>query len=348
MVAMGKHMLASNDAGRIRRFLLPVIILLFLGLGFSATRTGRTWDGQSPQAADCQSGIGGRLFSNGGELEVEMLAADAGFTTELYLMSPGPQRLIATNRDAGTIARLGSFQEGVELVFGVIVRETQRTYFMGSGSANPDGLPHAEVTCFGGGRSNVGFEDQFAGGDKDYNDLVCTVRQPKNGCTYSVNPKTQSFGAAGGAGTLAVAVPSGCSWNTKSNVNWISITSGGSGGENGTVRYSVAANPEFTARTGSITVQGEAVTIFQDAAGGQPVITSIWRKGSKKVFLFGVNFDGGSVILLNGEEQFTIYDSEDPSTVLLGKKVGKKAVAGDTLQVRNSFGVLSPEFIYVP
>jgi hypothetical protein len=348
MGASGIHMYASNGARRIRAFLLAGIALLVLGLGLSDARSGYTWDGPSAQATDCQSGIGGRLFSNGGEAEVELLAADAGFTIELYLMSPGPRRFIATNRDAGTIVKLGSLPDGVEFVFGILVRETQQTYLMGAGSGNPDGLPHDEVTCFGGGRSNVGFEDQLGGGDRDYNDLMCTVRQPKNSCTYSVNPRSQSFDAGGGGGTLSVGVQSGCSWTTKSNVSWIVITSGGSGSDNGTVRYSVAANPETSPRAGTLTVQGETFTVSQDAAGAQPVITSALRKSEKKIFIYGINFDGGSVILLNGEDQKTIYDGENPRTVLIGKKLGRWAQPGDKLRVRSSAGVLSPEYIYAP
>lgn len=342
------HMIAFNRTRFNRRLPLLGIALLLLTLGIAAPRTGHTWVGPSPQAAECQSGIGGRLVSNGGELEVELLAADAGFTIELYLMSPGPQRLIATNRDAGTIVRVGTVPAGVELVLGVIVRETQRTYMMGSGAVNPDGLPHAEVTCFGGGRSNVGFEDQMGGGDRDFNDLLCTVRQPENTCTYSITPKTQSFDAGGGSGTITVAVKSGCSWTTKSNVSWIAVTSGGSGSDNGTVRYSVAANPEPDSRTGTLTAQGETFTVSQDAAGSKPLITSTLRKSEKKIFIYGINFDRGSVILLNGEDQKTIYDSDNPRTVLIGKKLGRWLQPGDKLVIRSASGGLSPEYVYAP
>lgn len=342
------HMIASNRTKLIRRLPLVGIALLSLGLGILAPRTGHAWEGPSPQTAECQSGIGGRLFSNGGELEVELLAADAGFTIDLYLMSPAPPRLIATNRDAGTIVKVGSIPAGTELIFGVFVRETQRTYMMGSGSVNPDGLPHADVTCFGGGRSNVGFEDQMGSGDRDYNDLLCTVRQPENTCTYAVNPKSQSFDAGGGGGTLGVAVKSGCSWTTKSNVSWIAITSGGSGSDNGTVRYSVAVNPEPGSRTGTLTVQGETFTVSQDAAGSKPLITSTLRKSVRKVLIYGINFDGGSVILLNGEDQKTLYDSDNPRTILIGKKLGRWVQPGDKLRIRSSLGLLSPEYTYVP
>jgi len=347
MAAIGSKMISKTFQRRLRGFSIFAVTFLILSLGLSSPLKGNA-DDQSQQSGECQGGIGGRLFSNGGELEVEMLAADAGFTIELYLMSPGPQRLIATNRDAGTVVKLGTVTAGVELIFGVFVRETQRTYVMGSGFQNPDGLPHAEVTCFGGGRSNIGFEDQLGGGDRDYNDLLCTVRQPENSCTYAVTPKSQSFDPGGGSGTATVAVKSGCSWTTKSNVTWIVITSGGSGSDNGTVRYSVAANPEPSPRTGTVTVQGETITISEDAAGSLPLITSTFRKSDKKVFVYGLNFDSSSVILLNGEEQKTLYDSDNPRTILIGKKLGRWIHPGDKLRVRNAVGSLSPEFVYVP
>ncbi len=347
MSTNGTQLIATISTVLNRRPLLVLTTLLFFGLGIVAP-PGHAWGGPAAQGTACQSGIGQRLVSNGGELEVELLAADAGFTIELYLMSPGPSQLIGTNRDAGRIVRIGVVPAGVELVFGIYVRETQKTYTMGPGATNPDGLPHAEVTCFGGGRSNVGFEDQLGGGDRDYNDLMCTVRQPENTCAYTVSPKSQSYDAGGGSGTLNVTVKSGCSWTTKSNVGWIAITSGGSGSDNGIVRYSVAANTETASRTATITVQGETFTVSQDAAGAQPIITSTYRKNARKIFLYGINFDAGSIILLNGEDQKTIYDSENLGTIIIGKKLGRWVLPGDKLQIRNSHGVLSPEYVYVP
>jgi uncharacterized delta-60 repeat protein len=66
----------------------------------------------------------------------------------------------------------------------------------------------------------------------------------------------------------------------------------------------------------------------------------------KKLFVSGEEFDNGAVILINGEAQNTINDGENPDTILISKKGGKKIGAGETvtLQVRNSDGTLSPEF----
>jgi N-acetylneuraminic acid mutarotase len=65
-----------------------------------------------------------------------------------------------------------------------------------------------------------------------------------------------------------------------------------------------------------------------------------------KLFIAGENFHDGAVILLNGEEQKSKNDHQNPGTNLIGKKAGKKIKAGDLLQVRNPDGTLSEEFIF--
>jgi hypothetical protein len=66
----------------------------------------------------------------------------------------------------------------------------------------------------------------------------------------------------------------------------------------------------------------------------------------KSLIIVGENFDGGAVILINGEEQKTRNDDQQPLTTLIGKKAGKKIKAGDLLQVRNPGGSLSEEFTF--
>ena len=66
----------------------------------------------------------------------------------------------------------------------------------------------------------------------------------------------------------------------------------------------------------------------------------------KKLFVFGEGFSFGSIILLNGEDQRTINDGQNPKNALIAKKAGKKIKPGDKMQVRNRNGTLSPEFIF--
>jgi hypothetical protein len=60
-----------------------------------------------------------------------------------------------------------------------------------------------------------------------------------------------------------------------------------------------------------------------------PVIAGAWVIG-KKLFVAGFNFDDGAKIVLNGEKQKTTNDSTTPTTVLIGKKAGKKIERGQS------------------
>lgn len=128
--------------------------------------------------------LGGQLYSLGGTVEVELLVSDAAWESDLWLYEPLPAQYLSTNRDpVGTVVDLGTFAEGVELIFGVYVHERQPksyspfpTFKMGPKSRNPDCKYHATVEFLAPGVANVGFEDQWGGGDKDYNDIVFQFR----------------------------------------------------------------------------------------------------------------------------------------------------------------------------
>jgi Zn-dependent metalloprotease len=86
-------------------------------------------------------------------------------------------------------------------------------------------------------------------------------------CSFSINPTSASFAAAGGTGSVTVTTSAGCNWTAASNNSFITITSGASGSGSGTVNYSVAANTS-TARNGSLTIAGLTHSVSQAGAGG--------------------------------------------------------------------------------
>ena len=88
-----------------------------------------------------------------------------------------------------------------------------------------------------------------------------TVNQA-TGCSYSINPTSQSIGSAGGNGSSSVTANSGCAWTASSNASWITVTSGASGNGNGNVAFSIAANTG-NARTGTLTIAGQTFTVDQ-------------------------------------------------------------------------------------
>jgi uncharacterized repeat protein (TIGR01451 family) len=100
-------------------------------------------------------------------------------------------------------------------------------------------------------------------------------------------PANVSVGSAGGATNVSVTSASGaCTWNAVSNnTDFITITGGSSGSGSGTVNLNIAANTTGTSRTGTLTVAGQTVTIFQRAL---PVIT--WNNPANIVY--GTALDG--------------------------------------------------------
>lgn len=119
--------------------------------------------------------LGGRVFATGDPVELRILPATAGYTSEIWLFGPDG-RFIGTNREVGKVIALGSFPAGAELVFGIFVRNTGRTFKTGPGERNPDGIPHGRVEQLAPGHIRVGFEDLFGGGDRDYDDVQFELR----------------------------------------------------------------------------------------------------------------------------------------------------------------------------
>ena len=126
--------------------------------------------GTAQQEAAAEPILGGQLYSTGGSIQIEVLPATAGLTSELFLFEPGPETFIATNRQVGTVVELGPFESGAELIFGIRVRGNE--YRLGPAERNPDGIVHGQVDFLEDGIAIVGFEDLFGGGDRDYDDNV--------------------------------------------------------------------------------------------------------------------------------------------------------------------------------
>ena len=94
-----------------------------------------------------------------------------------------------------------------------------------------------------------------------------SVNQAAAPCTYALAPTSQSVVASGGTGSTAVTAPTGCAWTgVSNNTSWLTVTSGASGSGNGTVAFSASANPNTSARTGTITIGGQTFSVNQAAS----------------------------------------------------------------------------------
>ena len=120
------------------------------------------------------------------------------------------------------------------------------------------------------------------------------ILQSAPSCRYQLSAITGSFGGAGGSGTVGVTAASTCTWTASTNVPWISIVGGASGGGNGTVSFTVQANTG-PARNGILTIGSQRFTVTQlqaqcsysispagqtfNASGGQGTMTISTNSG---------------------------------------------------------------------
>jgi len=142
---------------------------------------------------------------------------------------------------------------------GVIIAQRTQLWAVMTGATSPSASP-APPTLDPASPSK---EYVYAGGR-----LIATEEQQAAGCSYSINPTSQTFAASGGSNTVGVSAGAGCAWTAASNDSWITITAGASGSGAGTVSYSVDANTLAIPRTGTMTIAELTFTVSQDAAGG--------------------------------------------------------------------------------
>lgn len=106
---------------------------------------------------------------------------------------------------------------------------------------------------------------------------VFTLTQAGVSCAPSISPASRAHGAGSEPGTVTVTAPSGCTWTAASNATWVAISAGNSGSGNGTVGYTVAANADANARTGTLTIAGQIFTITQAGAACTTAISPTSR-----------------------------------------------------------------------
>jgi hypothetical protein len=92
-------------------------------------------------------------------------------------------------------------------------------------------------------------------------------------CTYSISPTSRMHGYGTATNSVNVTASSSvCAWTVANTNTWITITSGTAGVGDGTVHYTVAANPSPIARTGVVVIAQQLFTVQQQ---GVPCTYSI-------------------------------------------------------------------------
>ncbi|MEK6299369.1 MAG: PKD domain-containing protein [Acidobacteriota bacterium] len=82
-------------------------------------------------------------------------------------------------------------------------------------------------------------------------------------CPNTISPVAANIPAAGGTGSVNVAIASHCAWQALSNQSWLTITSGNMVIGNGRATYSVAPNPGPSTRKANITIGNQTFNIKQ-------------------------------------------------------------------------------------
>lgn len=109
--------------------------------------------------------------TDGGEVTAYFEGTDALFDS-LISVNGSSEFFPNHTTSVGTAYNLGTFSAGTLLTVKLNVLDTGNGFYTGPAANNPDGLEHARIieNWNGTGRTFVGFEDIWGGGDLDYDD----------------------------------------------------------------------------------------------------------------------------------------------------------------------------------
>jgi hypothetical protein len=93
-------------------------------------------------------------------------------------------------------------------------------------------------------------------------------------CGVVATAQPSSVDAPGGSIDIAVTANRECAWEARSDADWLTLRSGGTGQGDGTIHYAAAANALITTRQGVVAVNDRQVAITQGAA---PCVFSLDR-----------------------------------------------------------------------
>ena len=175
-----------------------------------------------------------------------------------------------------------------------------------------------------------------------------TVRQAAGIGSFAIAPTENTLGPDADGGTVLVAASSpDCGWAATESYPWIQITSGATGTGNGSVTYTVDANPNCISRTGLVAIAGKMLTVIQAAGAGTYSITPtnrahVFGRSSATVTVnaglgcawTAINNDGWIIInsgsngFGGGLVSYSVLSNSD-----LASRTGSVTIAGNTFTV---------------
>jgi len=115
--------------------------------------------------------------SYGGDMQITFNSKTAVFSTDVRVASTGAFLFNNQTAAPGFTTTITGPAAGEDLGFRFDVRTTGVTLFSGLAGLNIDGIVHALLVADASGAITVGFEDIDGGGDRDFDDVVFTVRE---------------------------------------------------------------------------------------------------------------------------------------------------------------------------
>jgi len=100
-----------------------------------------------------------------------------------------------------------------------------------------------------------------------FNGRIRLLTPVYNTCNYTLSGNNLMLSGAAGTANVTVSTTPACAWNTMSNAPWITVTNSGVGTGTATITYTYNS---VTARTGTIYIAGQPVTVTQSAGSGRP------------------------------------------------------------------------------
>lgn len=98
------------------------------------------------------------------------------------------------------------------------------------------------------------------------NDMVFTVTQAGNTCSYFISTEAPLFPASGAFGALDLITQSDCAWTVVNTNSWLSLLFSPTGVGSWVIQYLVAANSNSAPRSGVLVVGDQLYTVKQEGA----------------------------------------------------------------------------------
>ena len=192
---------------------------------------------------------------------ISLVAADPLQSATAYAAtSVNPDAFVAKVNPTGTKLLYATYLGGSGLDYALgIAFNSSGTAFVTGSAQSPDfpSTPGAFQTATGAFRTTA---------------FVAGIGTKTPSCSYSASPGSAFLYSSGGPAYFSVVAPSGCKWTPTSRASWITVTNSGGPGV-GALAINVAAN-SGAARTGTVAIGADSLTISQAAAGCNYVLST--------------------------------------------------------------------------